>query len=63
MLPSGAGTITYRASNVLTAWNQRPSCTESDFITGEKANSFCDVLPATPSKTVAQFFYVSTATP
>ncbi len=58
---SGAGTITYEATSLLTALNQEPSCTETPDFTAETANSFYGLLPAAPSNRFTQSFDVSTA--
>ena len=63
VLSSGAGTITYTASSVLTGLNQEPVCTESGYFTAETANSFYSGLPSTSSNTFTQSFNVSTAAP
>ena len=63
VLSSGAGTITYTASSVLTVLNQEPACAESVYITAETANSFYSELPPTWSNTFTQSFNVSTAAP
>ena len=65
-LSSGAGTITYSASNQrpLTVVNQEPSsCTESGYITGETANSFYGEMPAGPGSSLTQSFRVDTERP
>jgi len=63
VLSSGAGTITYAASSVLTVLNKEPACTESGYNTAETANSFYGVLPLTASNAFTQSFNVSTAAP
>ena len=63
VLSSGAGTITYTASSVLTVLNQEPVCTESGYVTAETANSFYSGLPSTSSNTFTQSFNVSSAAP
>jgi hypothetical protein len=63
VLSSGAGTITYTASSLLTVLNQAPPCIEAGFITLETANSFYSELPSTSSNTFTQSFNVSTAAP
>ena len=63
VLSSGAGTITYTASSLLTVLNQEPVCTESGYITAETANSFYSDLPSTSGSTFTQSFNVSTAAP
>ncbi len=62
-LSSGAGTITYEASNPLTALNALPSCTESGATTGETSNSAYGELPLLASTTFVQSFSTSTAEP
>ena len=62
-LSSGAGTITYTASSVLTVLNQEPPCTESGYITAETANTFYGYLPATFNNTFTQSFNVFTGRP
>jgi hypothetical protein len=63
VLTSGAGTIVYTASSVLTVLNQEPSCTESGYITAETANSFYGPLPPTANNTFTQYFDISGALP
>src|SRR5271165_3708483 len=63
VLSSGAGTITYTASSVLTVLNQDPVCTESGYFTAETANSVYSELPSTSSNTFTQSFNVNTAAP
>jgi hypothetical protein len=63
VLSSGAGTITYEAASALTVLSQEPPCAESNYYTGETANSFYGTLPAVPSTTFTQSFEVSTTTP
>jgi hypothetical protein len=63
VLSSGAGTITYTASSLLTVLNQEPACTESGYFTAETANSFYSELPSISSNTFTQSFNVSTAAP
>ena len=60
---SGAGTITYEATSLLTVLSQEPSCTETPAVTAETANSFYGLLPAAPSNRFTQSFNVSTAAP
>jgi hypothetical protein len=60
VLSSGAGTITYTASNALTALPAVPSWAIG-LPTGETANSLYGVLPANPSKTFTQSFCATTA--
>lgn len=56
VLSSGAGTILYSASSILTVLNQEPSCTETGSITQETANSFYGFLPAAPGNGLIQSF-------
>jgi hypothetical protein len=63
VLSSGAGTITYTASSLLTVLNQEPACAESGYVTAEAANSFYGELSATPSNTFTQSFSTSAAMP
>jgi hypothetical protein len=62
-LSSGAGSITYTASNVLSVLNQEPACTESGYITAETANSFYSTLPPAFSNTFTQSFEVIAGRP
>jgi hypothetical protein len=59
VLSSGAGTITYTASNLLTVLNREPQCAESGYVTAETANSVYGPLSATISETYTQSFSVS----
>lgn len=60
VLSSGAGTITYTASEGLTALTQEPACTDSTAFTEEQANTFYGVLAEdTPSNAFTQPFNVS----
>jgi hypothetical protein len=61
VLSSGAGTITYVATNLLTALGLEPSCTESGYITAETANSVYSTLPAGASTTYTQQFSTAPA--
>ena len=63
VLSSGAGYITYTASSVLTPLSGEPPCTESGYVTAEKANSFYAELPAQPNTAFTQAFYVSSELP
>jgi hypothetical protein len=56
VLSSGAGTITYASSTILTVLNQEPSCTETGSVTAELANSFYQPLPAAPANGFIQSF-------
>jgi hypothetical protein len=56
VLSSGAGTITYTASSLLTVLSQEPVCTQGDVVTEETANSFYGELSAGPSNTFTQSF-------
>jgi hypothetical protein len=56
VLSSGAGTITYSSSTILTVLNQEPSCTETGSVTAEQANSFYEPLPAAPGNGFIQSF-------
>jgi hypothetical protein len=55
-LSSGAGTITYTASNALTALSTEPACVDWDYVTVETANSVYGPLPAGASQTLVQSF-------
>jgi hypothetical protein len=57
-LISGAGTITYAASNQLEPLPGLPPCTAYNRGTGESSNSTYGELPATPSTTFTQSFGV-----
>jgi len=59
VLSSGAGTIIYAASSVLTVLNQEPSCAESGSITAENDNSVYGVLSSSPSNWFFQPFNVT----
>jgi hypothetical protein len=54
---SGAGTITYSASNELTVQNALPSGLDSNASAAENGNSVYGTLPQGPSTTVTQSFY------
>jgi hypothetical protein len=58
VLSSGAGTIMYAASSVLTVLNQEPPCAESGYITAETANSVYGALPGNPRNAFSQSFNV-----
>ena len=59
VLSSGAGTITYTASNPLTALSAPPACVDWNYITVEKANSSYGILPSNPSGILTQSFQKS----
>ena len=62
VLTSGAGTITYAATDSLTAVNSQPACTSAQGIfTAENANTAYTALPASPSLTFTQSFSVDTS--
>jgi hypothetical protein len=63
VLSSGAGTITYSATSALTVLNVEPACTESDYTTGETANTIYGPMDPGPSTILMQSFYVSTGMP
>jgi hypothetical protein len=54
-LSSGAGTITYSASNSLIAFSQMPICA-TGLPTGEAANSLYDVMSVIPGAPLVQTF-------
>ena len=56
---SGAGTITYSATNVLTALPIEPGCAEALVTTGEMSNAVYGELPSTPSTSFTQTFSVT----
>jgi hypothetical protein len=56
---SGAGTITYAASNLLTPLSALPSCVASGVTTGESSNSTYGTLPLGPLNTFTQTFAVN----
>jgi hypothetical protein len=63
VLTSGAGTITYSASVLLTATDSQPACTAAQGVfTEENANTVYSELPASPSGTLTQAFGVNTRT-
>jgi hypothetical protein len=63
VLSSGAGTITYKASNVLTVTSEKPACTDEMVVTLEKANTFYGFMPTGTSKTFTQSFSVNPGEP
>jgi hypothetical protein len=63
VLSAGAGTITYSARTPLTVQNSVPTCTASQFGTGETANSFYGPLDAGPSNLITQTFSTSSSQP
>jgi hypothetical protein len=58
-LSSGAGTMTYTASNLMSVLNTEPACVDWDFSTVEAANSAYGFLPSAPSQTFTQSFELS----
>ena len=60
-LSSGMGSITYTASNKMTALSAAPSCVDWNYITVEKANSSYGVLPSNANQTFTQFFQAGAA--
>ena len=48
ILASGAGTMTYTASNLMSVLNTEPSCVDWTYRTVEAANSMYSLLPDTP---------------
>jgi hypothetical protein len=63
VLSSGAGTIIYEASSLLTVLKKEPPCAESSQVTGETTNSFYSTMTPGPSNILAQNFSVSSGTP
>jgi hypothetical protein len=59
MLSSGAGTMTYTASNLMSVLNTEPSCVDWTYKTVEAANSMYSLLPDTPSNSFTQSFGLS----
>jgi Hemopexin len=59
-LTGGAGTITYAASNALTAANAEPSYTDFDDNTAENANLIFGPLPETANQVITQSFQATT---
>ncbi len=55
-LSSGAGTITYTASEQMTALSSEPSCVDWDYSTVEAANSIYGPLPPGANQTFVQSF-------
>jgi hypothetical protein len=55
-LSSGAGAITFTASNQMTALNTEPACVDWDYVTVETANSIYGPLPNGSSQTFTQSF-------
>jgi hypothetical protein len=58
-LSSGAGTMTYAASNLMSVLNTEPACVDWTFSTVEAANSAYGLLPSAPSQTFTQSFELS----
>jgi hypothetical protein len=58
MLSSGAGTMTYSASNLLAVTSAFPGCAAAHYITDEKANSVYGDLLSGQSQAVTQSFGV-----
>jgi hypothetical protein len=59
ILASGAGTMTYTASNLMSVLNTEPSCVDWTYKTVEAANSMYSLLPDTPSNSFTQSFGLS----
>lgn len=59
ILSSGAGTMTYTASNPMSVLNTEPPCVDWTYKTGEAANSMYSLLPDTPSHSFTQSFGLS----
>lgn len=59
MLASGAGTMTYTASNLMSVLNTEPACVDWTYRTVEAANSMYSLLPDTPSQSFTQSFGLS----
>jgi hypothetical protein len=59
ILASGAGTMTYTASNLMSVLNTEPSCVDWAYSTVEAANSTYSLLPDTPSNSFTQSFGLS----
>ena len=55
-LASGAGTMTYAASNLMSVLNTEPACVDWTFTTVEAANSMYSLLPDTQSRSFTQSF-------
>ncbi len=63
VLSTGAGSILYEASSILSVLSATPSCAEVGYITAETANSFYGAMTAGPSNFFSQSFSTSTGTP
>ena len=63
VLSSGAGTITYAASSLLTVLNAEPSCAESGYVTAETANTTYGTLSSVSSHVFTQTFDVTVNKP
>ena len=63
VLSSGAGSIVYEASSILSVLSATPSCAEVGYVTAETANSFYGAMTAGPSNIFSQSFTTSTGTP
>jgi hypothetical protein len=61
VLSSGAGEISYNASNAMTVFSSEPSCVDWTYSTVEKANSSYGVLPGHANEAFTQTFQTSTA--
>jgi hypothetical protein len=61
-LSSGAGAITYTASNPMTVINTEPPCVDWDYSTVESSNSIYGPLPVGSNTTFTQSFATSTTT-
>jgi len=61
VLSSGAGAITYAASNQLTAQSATPACVDWSYITVEKANSSYGWLASNPNQKLTQTFQKAAA--
>ena len=61
VLSSGAGEISYNASNAMTVFNSEPSCVDWTYSTVEKANSSYGVLPGHANQAFTQTFQTSAA--
>ena len=59
MLSSGAGTMTYTASNLMSVLDTEPACVDWTYRTVEAANSMYSLLPDTPSQSFTQSFGLS----
>jgi hypothetical protein len=58
-LASGAGTMTYTASNLMSVLNTEPACVDWTYKTVEAANSMYSLLPNTQSDSFTQSFGLS----